>query len=66
MGAHYSRFKLTPLDTARVSIPTASDSIPTASDAKQLWNRMGPHIVAEAETIGTYLAADIRFEASCD
>ena len=59
MGAHYYRFKLAPLDTARVSIPTDGD-------AKQLWKRMGPHIVAEAETIGTYLAADIRFEASCD
>jgi len=46
-GGHHYHFKLAALDTERLNIrPDA--------DASELWRAVQPHIVAEAETIGTY------------
>lgn len=46
-GLHHYHFKVAALDIDRLDVP------PDTS-AEQLWRTVQPHIVAEAETVGTY------------
>jgi Raf kinase inhibitor-like YbhB/YbcL family protein len=46
-GLHHYHFKLAALDTDRIDVPPNADAL-------QLWLAVEPHIVAEAETVGTY------------
>jgi Raf kinase inhibitor-like YbhB/YbcL family protein len=46
-GLHHYHFRLAALDVARLDVPPDAD-------AEQLWRTVQPHILAEAETVGTY------------
>jgi Raf kinase inhibitor-like YbhB/YbcL family protein len=46
-GPHHYHFRLAALDVPRLNVPTSAK-------AEDIWTKAQPHIVAEAEVVGTY------------
>jgi Raf kinase inhibitor-like YbhB/YbcL family protein len=46
-GPHHYHFRLAALDVPQLKVPTSAK-------AEDIWTRAQPHIIAEAEVVGTY------------
>jgi Raf kinase inhibitor-like YbhB/YbcL family protein len=46
-GPHHYHFRLAALDVPQLNVPTSAK-------AEDIWTRAQPHIIAEAEVVGTY------------